>query len=260
MQKREETTQPNSNHNHNKRDSRVDSGSLDLETPLSEGIKSPLDELDAALKQVVNKPTPPPRKAPASTPKKNIKDKDNDTVAGTFPGAGVGQLPDKHRSLHMPLEQKEDLQPRLRRPHLAMSDEVHDYSEIYTPTAGEENKLGVAWTEIESCSVSADSGSARTGSGDSGLTSSEDRRHPNPPPPPLHRYPSWEDRIYQVACEAGLPNQQQVRIRQDDVNTCSSSNRNSLCGYGDDISVPVYASVKGVRSSICQLLLNLLTL
>ena len=55
-----------------------------------------------------------------------------------------------------------------------------------------------------------------------------------PPPPPLHRYPSWERRIYQVASEAGMgpPTDQRASLRGS--------------YYGSDVSVPVYAAVQGV--------------
>lgn len=71
-----------------------------------------------------------------------------------------------------------------------------------------------------------------------------------PPTPPLHRFPSWESRIYQVAAD-GL----QVVPVGTQTSTADTANNNSLkqpsgaCsvqGYCD-ISVPVYATVKGVR-------------
>ena len=201
--------------------------------------------------------------------------------ASSFPGDGVGQLPDRHRSLHMPLVGNGG--GVSRRPQLAMSDEVHDYSEIYTPSnegpaasAEKGNNLqrwvGTTAAEAEAMSMGADSGGSgggRTGSGDSGLTGlsssgtagtadeqqqqqPQQQQQQDPPPPPLHRYPSWEDRIYQVASEAGLPTQQQQQVHlrhRDGSSGNNNSNRNSLCGFGDDISVPVYASVKGVRKS-----------
>ena len=56
-----------------------------------------------------------------------------------------------------------------------------------------------------------------------------------PPPPPLHRYPSWERRIYQVASEAGMgPTDQRASLRGS--------------YYGSDVSVPVYAAVQGVST------------
>lgn len=49
------------------------------------------------------------------------------------------------------------------------SEAVHDYAEIYTPS-----REGMNWLQ---------------GSG----------QGPRPPTPPLHRFPSWEAKIYQVA-------------------------------------------------------------
>ena len=89
----------------------------------------------------------------------------------------------------------------------------------------------------------------RTGSGDSGLTgSSAGTADPvmtsgnNPPPRPLHRYPSWEDRILQVASE-GLDEHSSENSKN---NNGDEQKRNSFL-YGNDFSVPVYATVKGVR-------------
>lgn len=50
------------------------------------------------------------------------------------------------------------------------SETVHDYAEIYTPS-----REGVNWNQGNG-SVEA----------------------PRPPTPPLHRFPSWEAKIYQV--------------------------------------------------------------
>ena len=59
----------------------------------------------------------------------------------------------------------------------------------------------------------------------------------HPPPPPMHRYPSWEHRIYQVASEG---------IQEQDSSKFDSKNNNGESGFGSDINVPVYATVKGV--------------
>lgn len=53
------------------------------------------------------------------------------------------------------------------------SEAVHDYAEIYTPS-----REGINWTQDNG----ADEG-------------------PRPPTPPLHRFPSWEAKIYQVMFE-----------------------------------------------------------
>ena len=154
--------------------------------------------------------------------------------------------------------------------------------------------------------MSADSSAGpRTGSGDSGLTgnlsgnsagsraptscSTGGEEEPNlllkntmnmvngAPPLPLHRYPSWEGRIYQVASDAGIlsettttnavgdsmnNNHQEyasdIRNISDDhiieydddkdVNhRLSTASLRGSIGFGSDVSVPVYTSIKGVR-------------
>ncbi|XP_065158383.1 uncharacterized protein CG43867-like isoform X5 [Atheta coriaria] len=81
------------------------------------------------------------------------------------------------------------------------SDLAHDYAEIYTP-------------------------------------SREKAPWPRAPTPPLHRFPSWEDRIYQVAAD-GLTL----------TGTTPSDVGPEQAGY-QDIPVPVYATVKGRASQI----------
>ena len=119
-----------------------------------------------------------------------------------------------------------------------MSSEHHDYSEIYTPSR---EVSGQGWAESMS-----GSSSVRTGSGDSGLSGGSHciNQVPGmvPPPPPIHKYPSWEDRIYQVA------SQDVVLGAQIDCRNNNSLGSHQLVpgGYGADINVPVYATVKGV--------------
>ena len=60
-----------------------------------------------------------------------------------------------------------------------------------------------------------------------------------PPPRPLHRYPSWENRIYQVASEG-------MKDAISGGESIDTTNNNS---YRSDINVPVYATVKGVSGS-----------
>ncbi|CAG9859770.1 unnamed protein product [Phyllotreta striolata] len=80
-------------------------------------------------------------------------------------------------------------------------DLAHDYAEIYTPS-----REKVTW--------------------------------PRAPTPPIHRFPSWEDRIYQVAAD-GLTL----------TGTTPSDLGPEQAGY-QDIPVPVYATVKGRASQI----------
>ncbi|XP_054260935.1 uncharacterized protein CG43867 isoform X1 [Macrosteles quadrilineatus] len=87
------------------------------------------------------------------------------------------------------------------------SEQSHDYAEIYTPS-----REKPPWE----C--------------------------PKPPTPPLHRFPSWESRIYQVANE-GLA----AATSQSAMET--SGHHSAAQGY-KEISVPVFATVKGRASQI----------
>jgi hypothetical protein len=83
-----------------------------------------------------------------------------------------------------------------------------------------------------------------------------------PPTPPLHRFPSWESRIYQAAAEGfsvteqppslplqvhhihpNHPHQLQPRTHTQRLSATGS------VGY-HDISIPVYATVKGVSYQV----------
>ncbi|XP_065213244.1 uncharacterized protein CG43867 isoform X3 [Planococcus citri] len=95
------------------------------------------------------------------------------------------------------------------------SDMTHDYAEIYTPS-----REKLAWNSDG-----------------------------KPPTPPLHRFPSWESRIYQVANEGlsnSLPSHSDQSLR---IPLLSSSQPYGNSGYCD-ISCPVYATVKGRASQI----------
>lgn len=83
------------------------------------------------------------------------------------------------------------------------SEQSHDYAEIYTPS-----REKPPWE----C--------------------------PKPPTPPLHRFPSWESRIYQVANEGLASSQAHAEPTNNNQHSTSQ-------GY-KEISVPVYATVKGV--------------
>ncbi|XP_025160346.1 uncharacterized protein CG43867 isoform X2 [Harpegnathos saltator] len=111
------------------------------------------------------------------------------------------------------------------------SETVHDYAEIYTPS-----REGMNWLQ---------------GGG----------QGPRPPTPPLHRFPSWEAKIYQVA-DGGLgigPPSNEESAPSTMTNTTSSSKHSQVTGHNltahnsqgyCDISVPVYATVKGRASQI----------
>lgn len=90
------------------------------------------------------------------------------------------------------------------------SDIAHDYAEIYTPS-----REKLPW----------------------------DKTCNKPPTPPLHRFPSWESRIYQVANEglSAAPTEPTLTTAAVVPPTRVVTSQ----GYCD-ISVPVYATVKGV--------------
>lgn len=101
------------------------------------------------------------------------------------------------------------------------TDPAHDYAEIYTPCRENYND----WI--------------LKGSGDD---SSQSVKPPQPPTPPLHRFPSWEAKIYEVAND-GL-------IRSDNGETSLSGSIQMHDASTEDfgkINIPVYATVKGVR-------------
>ncbi|XP_052123012.1 uncharacterized protein CG43867 isoform X4 [Frankliniella occidentalis] len=108
----------------------------------------------------------------------------------------------------------------------AHDDMSHDYAEIYTPS-----RERVPWT-------------AATADGSTSSGSVSELSTPKPPTPPLHRFPSWESRIYQVAAEG-------LQVNSSCSQSTDSTNNNSKIPSGYcDISVPVYATVKGRASQI----------
>lgn len=101
------------------------------------------------------------------------------------------------------------------------TDPAHDYAEIYTPCRENYND----WI--------------LKGSGDE--SSQSVFKPPQPPTPPLHRFPSWEAKIYEVAND-GL-------IRSDNGETSLSGSIQIHDASTEDfgkINIPVYATVKGV--------------
>lgn len=119
---------------------------------------------------------------------------------------------------------------------IADADATHDYAEIYTPS----RERAPAWMK------------AGPPSGGSSTTTSDSAAElgtPRPPTPPLHRFPSWEAKIYQVAND-GLAGDESESQEQDSSGMVSSvgvtSRAQTASGGYCDISVPVYATVKGV--------------
>lgn len=95
------------------------------------------------------------------------------------------------------------------------SDIAHDYAEIYTPS-----REKLPWDKSN-----------------------------KPPTPPLHRFPSWESRIYQVANE-GLTAVPASSQAEPPTGAAAHPARVQVTSQGYcDISVPVYATVKGVSKT-----------
>jgi hypothetical protein len=182
-------------------------------------------------------------------------------------------LPERHKSLQMPLAPlpiTKKLSSTAKKAHLMMSDEVHDYSEIYTPSTAEAKAVigpaaaamlgqqqatastasgldyGTSTASMSASEQSSRSLEARTDSRLSAAAqaASAEAKGQKPPPRPIHRYPSWEDRIYQVASE-GMKD-----ATGDQMGDSKNNNQDQQNGYGSDINVPVYATVKGRASQI----------
>ncbi|KAM3962046.1 LOW QUALITY PROTEIN: uncharacterized protein CG43867 [Aphomia sociella] len=113
-------------------------------------------------------------------------------------------------------------------------DTTHDYAEIYTPS----RERTPAWQGTVNVVVQ---GNSRGGSSTGDSSTSE---QPRPPTPPLHRFPSWEAKIYQVA-DDGLQQSVEEELSPP---PCPRPMHEST-SY-QDISVPVYATVKGRASQI----------
>ncbi|XP_038212954.1 uncharacterized protein CG43867 isoform X3 [Zerene cesonia] len=113
-------------------------------------------------------------------------------------------------------------------------DTTHDYAEIYTPS----RERTPAWQGNVNVVVQ---GNSRGGSSTGDSSTSE---NPRPPTPPLHRFPSWEAKIYQVA-DDGLQQSVEEELSPP---PCPRAMHEST-SY-QDISVPVYATVKGRASQI----------
>lgn len=165
------------------RDSRVDSGSVDLETPQSLSPKSPLEVMLNSLTQSTGslprsgsragsrgesprKPVPQPRT-------KHLKKggslqssvtKSADSLDLELDGYDNTESTDSSQLARSGDSHLSDDGRRSR-----AKDEAHDYSEIYTPSRDHARWPGDSETNGE-----------------------------KPPTPPLHRFPSWESRIYQV--------------------------------------------------------------
>ncbi|EDX16799.1 GD16453 [Drosophila simulans] len=171
------------------------------------------------------------------------------------------------------------------RPDSSDTDTAHDYAEIYTPSC---EKLP-AWMKNSPALMASGGNSSTT------TTTTSELGVPRPPTPPLHRFPSWEAKIYQVANDGlagagtGTSTAESTASQepdiQDGMGTNLSNGRRHGHGHGSgtgtgtgdghgtlgstpgtplppsrqqqtasggfcDISVPVYATVKGRASQI----------
>ncbi|XP_032788772.1 pleckstrin homology domain-containing family H member 2 isoform X2 [Daphnia magna] len=279
------------------RDSRVDSGSVDMETPLSLSPKSPISgglNDDHACSHnsgsIGKKPIPPPRtRVPRKDSDNSVNDgnvsdhsgsggvalmaKGNCPSAGTLSGLSdadtyengattalgeLGQAIDQAiASMTAAASEHSDYDvPKPPRSLKLISSEVHDYAEIYTPS-----KERVPWNGSAAIPMSTARHSISHPGSLVGSVGDDYHDDSKPPTPPLHRFPSWESRIYQAAAEGFSVSEQPpstipLQIHQIHPNhnqqsralTHRLSNTGSV-GY-HDISIPVYATVKGRASQI----------
>lgn len=113
---------------------------------------------------------------------------------------------------------------------------THDYAEIYTPSV----EKTPSWMK-----TLASYGSS------SPTSTSADYVTAKPPTPPLHRFPSWEAKIYEVAKD-GLGGEDSDSQDQDlsNMDSLPRAPHGAVIGGYCDINVPVYATVKGRASQI----------
>lgn len=123
---------------------------------------------------------------------------------------------------------------------------THDYAEIYTPSV--EKKPLDSWSKtLPSCCSSSPTS-----------TSATEFMSAKPPTPPLHRFPSWEAKIYEVANDGlasaggGDDSDQDLSITNvDSLPRRNNHHHNHTAARGfSDINIPVYATVKGRASQI----------
>lgn len=115
----------------------------------------------------------------------------------------------------------------------ANSDPSHDYAEIYTPSCDKQS----VW--VKDSGPSSDISSTFT---------SDMGNAPRAPTPPLHRFPSWEAKIYQVASDGLTSGENSKRETSNTLGGSIDGKRGQRTASGGycDINVPVYATVKGV--------------
>lgn len=131
--------------------------------------------------------------------------------------------------------------------HTIDADAAHDYAEIYTPS----REKAPTWLKAGVSIAGSGGGPPSAGSSTTTSESVADLCTPRPPTPPLHRFPSWEAKIYQVASDGlAAAAGDDDGHDQDSPGLASSvgmtSRTQTMSGGYCDINVPVYATVKGV--------------
>lgn len=131
----------------------------------------------------------------------------------------------------------------------AAIDPTHDYAEIYTPSR---EKQPIWLKDSGPSSDISIMTTATGGTGGGGAAAADLNGQARAPTPPLHRFPSWEAKIYQVASDgltSGENSNRETSNALDDSSsadgTTQRAHRTASGGYCD-INVPVYATVKGV--------------
>ena len=233
-----------------------DSGSADLDTPISVSPQHNRAVPQTSYVDVTtNKPVPPPRtkiitrtsRTQSLTLPHDLEIYSNVTSKPSESSQAINRTEvSRHESLNRKGGFNDKKSVRVGLPLRARAaDEVHDYSEIYTPS---KEKARVPWQSEDHIGWSGHM------SDETGSISSDIR----PPTPPLHRFPSWESRIYRVASQ-GLASERAV---SDVSSNLSSGNNNQTHNYHKgntgycSINVPVYTSVKGVSHFYSSFMIN----
>lgn len=112
---------------------------------------------------------------------------------------------------------------------------THDYAEIYTPSV---EKTPIWLKNLPAASIGSSSPTS--------TSATTDYVGVKPPTPPLHRFPSWEAKIYEVANDGLADSDQDL----SGTNMDSLPRMQAVLGGYCDINVPVYATVKGRASQI----------
>lgn len=130
-------------------------------------------------------------------------------------------------------------------------DTAHDYAEIYTPSR---ERIPIWMTAATTTTTKGPSSLGDSSTTTTSESVQNDLMTPRPPTPPLHRFPSWEAKIYQVANNGLAGGEQESNDRDSTVSTANVTTRQQATASGGycDISVPVYATVKGVSDEVMQ--------